>query len=127
LRTFNSAQLRLPVRPEWRQNTFDTGGFPASMFEDVVRAANVAYYEWQPTTGALRFNRALLNLLGYDPNAWTQSTAWDSIHPDDRPGYRSARIRFREGTTRGSGRIHMANQSCQRQISLDARSDVGRA
>ncbi len=77
-----------------RRPTTDGDGVPADVFELVTRALNVAYYEWLPGSDELRFSPTLLDLFGYDPGVFTQRRYWEAIHPDDRPGYRAARIAY---------------------------------
>ncbi len=81
-----------------RHPATDGDGIPADVFELVTRALNVAYYEWLPRTDAVSFSPALLDLFGYDPGVWTERRYWEAIHPDDRPGYRAARIAYLKGS-----------------------------
>ncbi|MCX7382211.1 MAG: GAF domain-containing protein [Alphaproteobacteria bacterium] len=64
------------------------------MFELVTRAANVAYYEWEPDRNHLRFSRALVDLFGFDPADWTMPRFVDHLYPDDVAAYRAATVAF---------------------------------
>ena len=67
------------------------------LFDLVTRAAKVAFYQWIPGSDELNFSPAMRDMFGYDPGAWTVSRAWETIHLDDQPGYRAARIAYLKG------------------------------
>jgi PAS domain S-box-containing protein len=75
----------------------DGDGVPGDMFGSVIRAADVAYYEWLPSSDDLHLSPALLDLFGYDPGTWTRKHSWEAIHKDDRASYRAARIAYLRG------------------------------
>ena len=67
------------------------------VFEHVTHAINVAYYQWVRGHDELYVSSALSDLFGYEPGTWTLQRSWDAIHPDDRPGHRTARIAHLKG------------------------------
>jgi PAS domain S-box-containing protein len=74
-----------------------TDGTAGDLFELVIRALNAAYYQWVPGCDELYVSPALSDLFGYERSNWTVQCSWDAIHPDDRPGYRAARIAYLKG------------------------------
>ena len=62
---------------------------PSDMFERVIRALNVAYFEWSDGNDKVRVSAALAELFGLDPGTFTVQRQLEQMHPDDVPGYRA--------------------------------------
>lgn len=55
-------------------------------WELAIDAAGVGTFDWDVTTGALTWDRRLLELFGYDEGTFgrTMESLFDRVHPDDR-------------------------------------------
>src|SRR5262249_30997714 len=51
------------------------------------------------------------DLWGYDPQNWTIADAWRVIHPEDRPGYRAARIAYLKSNQRHGTFVYRARNA----------------
>jgi two-component system, NtrC family, sensor kinase len=77
----------------------DTNAFPPDTFERVIRALNVAYYEWTPGSEEIRVSSALAAMFGFDQRSWTLRRQLALIHPDDLPHYVAAMTACFKGGT----------------------------
>jgi two-component system, NtrC family, sensor kinase len=65
---------------------------PPDMFERVVRALNVAYFEWTAGSDEVRVSAALADMFGFAPNTWSTRRQLALMHPADVHDYRAALI-----------------------------------
>ena len=70
----------------------DSPGGSPHLFGHVVRALNVAYYEWYPGRDEIFISAALADMFGRDPGTWTRRQFNENVHPDDLPAFRAAMI-----------------------------------
>ena len=68
----------------------DMDALSSGMFDRVIRALDVAYYEWTVGGAQICVSPALADMFGFDPDTWTVKRQTELIHPDDRPGFRAA-------------------------------------
>src|SRR4051794_30514119 len=66
----------------------------AELLERVAEALGIACFEWWPETDEMRTSTALVELLGYPPEAWASRQRMALVHPDDMQGYRDAWVAF---------------------------------
>jgi two-component system NtrC family sensor kinase len=67
---------------------------PADMFERVIRALNVAYFEWTAGSDDVRVSAALADMFGFAPNTWSTRRQLELMHPADVHDYRAALIAY---------------------------------
>ena len=64
----------------------DMDALPSTMFDRVIRALDVAYYEWTVGSEKIHVSPALADMFGFGPDTWTVERQTELLHPDDRPG-----------------------------------------
>jgi GAF domain-containing protein len=64
------------------------------MFERVIRALNVAYWDWTAGDDQIRVSTALAEMMDFDPGNWSVERLYEWIHPDDRAGFRAALVGY---------------------------------
>jgi two-component system, NtrC family, sensor kinase len=72
----------------------DIDAIPADVFERVIRALDVAYFEWNAGSDAMRVSAALADMFGLDPNTWSSRRHLELMHPADVHAYRAAMIAY---------------------------------
>jgi PAS domain S-box-containing protein len=85
---------------------------PADMFERLIRALNVAYFEWIAGSDDVRVSAVLADMFGFAPNTWSTQRQLELMHPDDMHEHRAALIAYlRSGKDRAqfSYRVRDAN------------------
>ena len=68
----------------------DMDALSGGMFDRVIRALDVAYYEWTVGREDIRVSLALADMFGFDPDTWTVKRQTELMHPDDRSDFRAA-------------------------------------
>ena len=96
---------------------FDMDALPSAIFDRVIRALNVACYEWTVGSEKIQVSAALAEMFGFDPDTWTVKRQTELIHPDDRPGIqRGSDSRLQE--RRGAGGVHLPDAPIRRRLPL---------
>ncbi len=71
-----------------------TSNAAPDLFQRVVRAQGIAYFEWTPGEDRIHPSPALATLFDLDPEDWTVQRMLGHMHPDDLPGYKAALTAF---------------------------------
>jgi PAS domain S-box-containing protein len=91
----------MATTPRARRPAPDRTSIPADTFERVIRAVNVAYYEWDLATDEMRASPALIDLYGHDPESFGRQRHRQLMHRDDPSAYRAATLAaFKSGADR---------------------------
>ncbi len=72
----------------------DIDAIPADVFERVIRALNVAYFEWTAGSDDVRVSAALADMFGFAPERWSTRRHLELMHPADVHDYRAALIAY---------------------------------
>ena len=95
----------------------DMDALSGGMFDRVIRALDVAYYEWTVGREDIRVSLALADMFGFDPDTWTVKRQTELMHPDDR-----SRLPRGSGNglqeRRGTGRVHLPDAPSRRRLPL---------
>src|SRR3954452_15360773 len=90
----------------------NSNDIPSDMFERVIRALNVAYFEWSDGNDKVRVSPALAELFGIDPDTFTVQRQLEQMHPDDLPSYRAAmKMYLKSGEDRAEFSFRARNAS----------------
>ena len=82
---------------------------PGNVSELVIRALNVAYYEWLPARDELYVSPALLEMFGYESGPGPWQLDWDALHPDDQMAHSAAWTAYLEGDADGAEFVYRAS------------------